>query len=99
MRSGRQKTNYAVRQEILKQLCVRLQKYTRNAKMAPDVIVITTSHTALFKAQNKRASEWLHRHCHLTAENMSGDTEICVHPVRCKKIMEELKAAGFTVTG
>lgn len=65
--------------------------------MKPDVIVTLTDHTTLFKAQNTRVSEWLYLHYRLARENASGDTEIYVHPSRYKQIIEELRAAGFTV--
>ena len=65
--------------------------------MKPDVIVIANQQTMLFQPGNRAASEWLHRRCGLVAENMSGDTEIRVHPRRCQSIVAELKAAGFTV--
>ena len=66
--------------------------------MKPDVIVTFANQTALFKSRNERASEWLHHHCHLPTESVSGDTEFQVHPNRCKRIVEELKAAGFNVS-
>ena len=66
-------------------------------KKNPDVIVTHANQTALFKMQNRRVSEWLRRHYRLPTENTSGDTEIWVHPTRCKRIIEELKAAGFEV--
>ena len=68
------------------------------AKMEPDVIVTYANQTTLFRAQNKQASDWLRRRCHLTVENVSGDTEIRVHPSLIKRIIEELKAAGFEVS-
>jgi hypothetical protein len=66
-------------------------------KKNPDVIVLHTDHTALFKMQNRRASEWLRQHYHSTTGDVKGDTEIRVHPGRCKNIVAELKAAGFIV--
>ena len=66
--------------------------------MKPDVIVIASNQTMLFKPQSRRASEWLHRRCGLVADNISGDTEFRVHPRRCQRVVAELKAAGFTVT-
>jgi hypothetical protein len=63
----------------------------------PDVIVTHVNQTALFKSQNRRVSEWLRRHYRLSTQNVSGDTEIYVHPSRCKRVVEELKAAGFEV--
>ncbi|HEV2328958.1 MAG TPA: hypothetical protein VGY56_09250 [Verrucomicrobiae bacterium] len=65
--------------------------------MKPDVIVIASQQTMLFQPQNRPASEWLHRRCGLAAENISGDTEICLHPRKCRGIIAELKAAGFSV--
>jgi hypothetical protein len=62
-----------------------------------DVIVTHANQTALFKAQNHQASEWLHRRCSMTAENMTGDTEIRVHPRKCQSVIADLKAAGFLV--
>lgn len=66
-------------------------------KKNPDVVVVHTDQTALFKMQNRNASEWLRRHYHSTTGDVKGDTEIRVHPGRCKGIVTELKAAGFTV--
>jgi hypothetical protein len=66
--------------------------------MKPDVIMTFTNQTALFKTQNYRVSEWLHRHCNLPAESVSGETEFQVHPARCRRIVEELKTAGFDVS-
>jgi hypothetical protein len=65
--------------------------------MKPDVIVNGNGQTVLFKTQNKRVSEWLREHYHMTTENPNGHTEFRVHPTRCKRIVEELKAAGFNV--
>lgn len=66
-------------------------------KANPDVIITRADQTTLFKAQNRRASEWLRRHYHLATGGVKGDTEIQVHPTRCRRIVEELKAAGFEV--
>jgi hypothetical protein len=80
------------------------QLQARNAPLAaaagkknPDVIVTLADQTTIFKMQNRRASEWLRKHYHSTAGNVKGDTEFYVHPTRCKRIVEELKAAGFVV--
>lgn len=66
-------------------------------KENPDVIITRADQTTLFKAQNRKASEWLRRHYHLTTGAVKGDTEIQVHPTRCKRIIEELKSAGFVI--
>lgn len=66
-------------------------------KKHPDVIIIRADQTTLFKAQNRRVSEWLRGHYNLATGSVKGDTEIQVHPTRCKHIMEDLKAAGFEV--
>lgn len=66
-------------------------------KKNADVIVTQANQTVLFQPQNRPASEWLHRRCGLIAENISGDTEIRVHPRKCQNVIAELKAAGFTV--
>jgi hypothetical protein len=63
----------------------------------PDVIVTRVEQTVLFKMQNRQASEWLRKHYHSTAGIVKGDTEIYVHPTRFKRIVDELKAAGFHV--
>jgi hypothetical protein len=68
-------------------------------KKTPDVIVTRADQTALFRTQNRRSSEWLRKHYHLAAGVVKGDTEIHVHPTRCKRIIEELRAAGFLVIG
>jgi len=65
--------------------------------MKPDVIVKASQQTMLFEPQNRAASEWLHHRCGLVSENISGGTEIRVHPRRCQSIEAEMKAAGFTV--
>jgi hypothetical protein len=66
--------------------------------MKPEVIVTIANQTALFKSRNERVSEWLHHRCQLSADSVTGHTEFQVHPTRCKRIIEDLKAAGFTVT-
>jgi hypothetical protein len=66
-------------------------------KKNPDVIVTQANQTVLFEPQNRTTSEWLHCRCGLVADKISGDTEIQVHPSRCKRIIEELKVAGFEV--
>jgi hypothetical protein len=79
------------------------QQQTRKAATAavgrknPDVIVTRANQTTLFKMQNRQVSEWLHRHYRMSTENAKGDTEFRVHPTRCKRIVEELKAAGFII--
>jgi hypothetical protein len=65
--------------------------------MKPDVIVKTGHQTMLFQPQNRLASEWLHRRCGLDADNITGDTELRIHPRKCQSIIVELNAAGFTV--
>jgi len=66
--------------------------------MEPDVIVMYANQTTLFKAQNKQAADWLRRRCHLSVENITGDTEIRVHPNLIQRIIKELKAAAFEVS-
>ena len=68
-------------------------------KTNPDVIVTRADQTALFKMKNRTVSEWMREHYHFTTGNVKGNTEIRVHPTRCKRIVEELKAAGFDVIG
>ncbi|HEV2327433.1 MAG TPA: hypothetical protein VGY56_01445 [Verrucomicrobiae bacterium] len=51
----------------------------------------------LFQSQNRRTSEWLHRCYGSATEKASGHTEFRVHPSRSKRIIEEMKAAGFEV--
>jgi hypothetical protein len=66
-------------------------------KINPDVVVTHTNQTTVFKTQNRKASQWLREHYSLTVESGTGDTEIRVHPTRYKRIIDELKAAGFEV--
>lgn len=66
-------------------------------KTNPDVIVTRADQTTVFKMQNRQASEWLRKHYHSTTGSIKGDTEFYVHPTRCKRIVEELKAAGFVI--
>lgn len=65
--------------------------------MKPDVVVTFANQTALFKTQNRQVSEWLRQRYHINSENVTDDTEIRVHPNRTKRIVEELKTAGFNV--
>jgi hypothetical protein len=65
--------------------------------MKPDVIVIASQQTVLFQPQNRTASEWLHQRCGLIADNITGDTEIRVHPRKSQGIIAELRTTGFTV--
>jgi len=64
----------------------------------PDVIVARSDQTALFQMKNQIVSEWMRKHYSSATGKITGHTEIFVHPTRCKRIVEELKAAGFTVT-
>jgi hypothetical protein len=66
--------------------------------MKPDVIVTCADQTATFKTQNKRVCDWLCQRYHMTSESANGHTEIRVHPGLIKRIVEELKAAGFNVS-
>lgn len=76
---------------------LQTEKAATAGKKNPDVIVTRANQTTLFKSQNRRVSEWLRGHYRMSTENATGDTEIYVHPSRCKRIIEELKAAGFQV--
>lgn len=67
-------------------------------KRNPDVTVTRADQTALFKMKNRMASQWMREHYHFTTGSIKGDTEIRVHPTKCKRLVEELKAAGFQVT-
>jgi len=66
-------------------------------RKSPDVIVTHADQTMRFKMQNCNVSKWLRKHYHSSAGNVKGDTELFVHPTRCKRIVEELKAAGFVI--
>jgi hypothetical protein len=66
-------------------------------KANPDVIVSRGDQTALFQMKNRTASEWMRKHYSSATGKITGHTEIYVHPTRCKRIVEELKAAGFQV--
>jgi hypothetical protein len=70
---------------------------TMTEKKTPDVIVTRADQTTVFKMQNRRVSEWLRKHFNSATGSAKGDTEIYVHPTRCKRIVEELKAAGFII--
>jgi hypothetical protein len=71
---------------------------TMAGKRNPDVVVTLADQTTVFKMQNRQVSEWLRKHFNSTTGTAKGDTEIYVHPSRCKRIIGELKAAGFVVT-
>ncbi len=73
--------------------------FAATGKKEPDVIVTHANQTALFEPQNRHASEWLHQRCGLAAENISGDTEIRVHPRKCQRVIADLKTAGFLFAG
>jgi hypothetical protein len=75
----------------------KVSSITAAEKKNPDVIVTRADQTVLFKMQNRRVSEWLREHYHSTAGSVKGDTEIYVHPTRFKRIIEELKTAGFII--
>ena len=64
----------------------------------PDVIVSRADQTALFQMKNRTVSEWMRKHYSSATGKITGNTEIFVHPTRRKRIVEELKAAGFVVT-
>lgn len=66
-------------------------------KRNPDVIIARADQTMVFKMQNRQVSEWLRKHFNSATGSAKGDTEIYVHPARCKRIVEELKAAGFII--
>jgi hypothetical protein len=66
-------------------------------KKSPDVIVTHASQTTLFKMKNRKVSKWMRDHYHSNTGSVTGNTEIYVHPTRCKRIVEELKAAGFHI--
>ena len=70
---------------------------TTVAGKKPDVIVTRADQTTVFKMQNRRVSEWLRKHFNSATGSAKGDTEIYVHPTRFKRIVEELKAAGFII--
>jgi hypothetical protein len=77
---------------------------TENAPLAatagkknPDVIVTQANQTTLFRMQNQKVSRWLREHYASTSGSVTGDTEIYVHPTRYKRIIEELKSAGFEI--
>lgn len=63
----------------------------------PDVIVSRADQTALFQMKNRTVSEWMRKHYSSATGKITGHTEIFVHPTRRKRIVEELKAAGFIV--
>lgn len=62
-----------------------------------DVVVIRSDESALFKMRNTTVSEWMRKHYHSATGSVKGNTEVYVHPTRCKHIIEELRAAGFGV--
>jgi hypothetical protein len=70
---------------------------TAAEKGRPDVIITRADQTTVFKMQNRRVSEWLRKHFNSMTGSAKGDTEVYVHPTRCKRIIEELKAAGFII--
>lgn len=68
-------------------------------ELNPDVIVISDDQSLLFEPQNQRALELLTVRCGLALDNFKLPERIRVHPLRSRKIIDELKAAGVTVSG
>lgn len=87
------------RQEIFEKIRKRIVKSRRKKdfcpELNPDVIVISGDGTLLFQPRKQRALEWLHERYGMSVDERDS---ICVHPTRARKIIAELKAAGFTVT-
>jgi hypothetical protein len=97
---------HIIRRRILEKLLRRLPEQegneigehpTKRWSMEPDVIVNMREQTILFEPQNLQASSWLREHCNLATENITGNTEFFVHPLRGESIVTELKKAGFIV--
>jgi len=57
-------------------------------KKTPDVIITRADQTTVFKMQNRRVSEWLRKHFNSETGSAKGDTQIYVHPTRCKRIVQ-----------
>jgi len=67
------------------------------AELNPDVIVISDDQSFLFEPQNSRMAEWLQQHFGI--ENVNPRDRFRVHPSQCRRIIKELKMAGFGVNG
>jgi hypothetical protein len=63
----------------------------------PDVIVISDDQSLLFEAQNQRATELLILRCGLAVDCFKLPERIRVHPLRSRKIIDELRTAGLNV--
>lgn len=68
-------------------------------ELNPDVIVISDDQSLLFEAQNAWALELMARICGFALETMTLSERIRVHHSRSRQIIENLKAAGATVSG
>lgn len=66
-------------------------------ELNPDVIVILDDQTMLFEPQNERALGWLHERCGPSVKGHNRRDSFRVHPSLSRRIIKELKAAGFEV--
>lgn len=67
--------------------------------LPPDIIVISDDQSLLFEAQNAWALELLARICGFARETMTLSERVRVHHCRSRQIIDQLTAAGATVSG
>jgi hypothetical protein len=63
----------------------------------PDVVVTLADHVLLFEPQNIQATEWLHQRCGLSMDNAQERDPVRVHPYEWRRIIDDLRNAGFKV--
>lgn len=66
-------------------------------ELNPDIIVISGDQTAIFEAQNERASALLRQKCGWDTETISMRERIHVHPSQSQKLIEVLSSSGLKV--
>jgi hypothetical protein len=67
------------------------------SELNADVIVISDDTSLLFEPQNLQVTKWLRHRFKLSADNLKIRERIRVHPCQRRRIIAELKAAGFKV--
>jgi hypothetical protein len=68
-------------------------------ELNPDVIVISDDQSLLFEPQNQRALEVLAVRCGVAMGLFKLTERIRVHPLRSRKIIDDLTTAGLIVAG
>jgi hypothetical protein len=94
-----------IRRRIFEKFLRRMRESQNNesleglfcSELNPDVIVISDDQSFLFEPQNPRMADWLQQNFGI--QNLSVRDRVRVHPSQCRRIIKELKMAGFEVNG